>query len=141
MAKISLCGWCAGAAVSTEPIRAHQRCKSTDALPCACALAGHQLTEETAEYMAAFCHTSVEHIWHKLGSLDLSKSPEPSVKATETLVCTSCGESFDRVIKRGRKPRLCPECAEKDQPETSSGARVDFVTSRGENINLRKGIL
>jgi len=29
---------------------------------------------------------------------------------TETLVCTNCGQKWQREIKRGRKPTVCPDC-------------------------------
>jgi hypothetical protein len=28
----------------------------------------------------------------------------------ETLLCAGCGDSFDRPVVRGRKPRFCPSC-------------------------------
>ncbi len=34
----------------------------------------------------------------------------------ETLVCTACGASFQRVRSRGRKPKLCPNCRDTAQP-------------------------
>jgi hypothetical protein len=30
--------------------------------------------------------------------------------SVETRVCASCGESFERLVTRGRKPKLCPTC-------------------------------
>jgi hypothetical protein len=33
---------------------------------------------------------------------------------TETLTCLECGESFERLIMRGRKPMRCPHCAGRD---------------------------
>jgi hypothetical protein len=38
---------------------------------------------------------------------DFGIVPERTV---ETLWCARCGESFDRPLKPGRKPRLCPAC-------------------------------
>jgi len=47
------------------------------------------------------------------------KASRPSLQATldspvalvvETLVCSSCGSSFERARSRGRKPRQCPVC-------------------------------
>ena len=34
----------------------------------------------------------------------------PSVQTTETLVCASCGRSFERLRTRGRKPSRCTDC-------------------------------
>jgi hypothetical protein len=34
----------------------------------------------------------------------------PHVAVIETLVCASCGQSFERERTRGRKPKLCPDC-------------------------------
>ena len=39
-----------------------------------------------------------------------ARTAAPTVAVVETLVCTSCGESFDRTRTRGRKPHLCPDC-------------------------------
>jgi hypothetical protein len=35
-----------------------------------------------------------------------------SASKTETLVCTVCSASFERVRTRGRKPHACPACRE-----------------------------
>jgi hypothetical protein len=37
----------------------------------------------------------------------------------ETLVCASCGESFERERTRGRKPKLCPTCRGSTNPVTT----------------------
>lgn len=43
---------------------------------------------------------------------------------TETLICESCGESFDRILTRGRKPKHCPTCRG-EEVELPAGASVD----------------
>lgn len=30
--------------------------------------------------------------------------------ATETLTCEDCGQDWERELKRGRKPKTCPDC-------------------------------
>jgi HIRAN domain len=40
------------------------------------------------------------------GTASVSQAAE-----VETLVCESCGSSFERIRSRGRKPRMCPECS------------------------------
>lgn len=57
---------------------------------------------------------------YALAKLDVAASPRPrrktQVKAAavvavvETLVCTDCGATFERVRTRGRKPHTCPNC-------------------------------
>jgi rubrerythrin len=39
----------------------------------------------------------------------------------ETLTCAECGQSFDRLVAKGREPRRCPSCASSAPPsmETS----------------------
>lgn len=47
-----------------------------------------------------------------------ASSPKPKTpqvprsvgSATETLVCSSCGDSFGRAVVSGRKPKNCPDC-------------------------------
>jgi hypothetical protein len=38
------------------------------------------------------------------------------VAPVETLVCSSCGASFDRTRSRGRKPKFCPPCRDLAAP-------------------------
>jgi hypothetical protein len=38
----------------------------------------------------------------------------------ETLVCASCGESFERVRTRGRKPKTCPTCRDLTAPAATT---------------------
>jgi hypothetical protein len=38
-------------------------------------------------------------------TLDAVRRPQ-----TESLVCAACGSTFERLIARGRKPKLCPSC-------------------------------
>lgn len=61
-APIQLCGWCQGAAESTDPISDHRRCRSTEESPCACALVDHVITKPLAERMAVFCHKTPEWV-------------------------------------------------------------------------------
>lgn len=37
-------------------------------------------------------------------------APPPAAARTETLTCESCATTWQREIKRGRKPRRCPAC-------------------------------
>lgn len=37
--------------------------------------------------------------------------------ALETLNCTECGEDWERERKRGRKPKVCPDCKDTPAPE------------------------
>jgi tetratricopeptide (TPR) repeat protein len=45
-------------------------------------------------------------------SLPPVSNPRETVRraSSETLVCISCGRSFERAISRGRKPQNCPSC-------------------------------
>jgi hypothetical protein len=43
-----------------------------------------------------------------------SRAKDPSQTTTEELVCRRCACSFTRVVTRGRKPTLCPECHDAD---------------------------
>ena len=45
-----------------------------------------------------------------------SRSTGGASPGIETLICVSCGTTFDRVLTRGRKPKQCPSCR-----ATSSG--------------------
>ncbi|HEY6202929.1 MAG TPA: hypothetical protein VI056_07780 [Candidatus Limnocylindria bacterium] len=62
------------------------------------------------------------------GSLPKEHDPRPSsppavgLVVVETLSCRSCGESFDRVRSRGRKPLVCPGCR---------GSQIREATIRG----------
>lgn len=38
------------------------------------------------------------------------KKPSFAGKEKETLTCESCGKSWERYSRRGRKPRVCEEC-------------------------------
>jgi hypothetical protein len=63
-------------------------------------------------------------ITHAVMKIEAVNQPKPKPKSKpraivtadshplslETLVCTSCGASFERPRTRGRKPRLCPTC-------------------------------
>lgn len=44
----------------------------------------------------------------------------PRVSESETLLCTSCGGSFERERTRGRKPKLCPTCRGETVPAASA---------------------
>jgi hypothetical protein len=44
----------------------------------------------------------------------------PSVAEIETLLCSSCGNSFERNRTRGRKPKLCPPCRGETLPVASA---------------------
>lgn len=39
--------------------------------------------------------------------------------ATETLKCESCDRTWEREVKRGRKPKTCPECKNKPKEQKS----------------------
>jgi hypothetical protein len=39
-----------------------------------------------------------------------ASEPKGAEIVIETLVCSQCGETFERVRARGRKPHLCPSC-------------------------------
>lgn len=53
--------------------------------------------------------------------LELAISPPLYIPSTpeliETLTCVGCGSSWDRELKRGRKPVNCPDCLEKSNAE------------------------
>jgi predicted Zn-ribbon and HTH transcriptional regulator len=69
-----------------------------------------------------------QHAQAKLEQASRPKTRAPrNVRATsphaliiETLVCASCGNSFERERTRGRKPRLCPACRGEIATATSS---------------------
>ena len=48
-----------------------------------------------------------------------SRAKDPSQTTTEELVCRRCACSFTRVVTRGRKPTLCPECHDADDAAPS----------------------
>jgi hypothetical protein len=45
----------------------------------------------------------------------------PSARPLETLLCTTCGQTFERERTRGRKPHTCPECRGAASGLTSEG--------------------
>lgn len=57
---------------------------------------------------------------YALAKLDVAANPKPrrktqaratsAIAVVETLVCTQCGVTFERVRTRGRKPHTCPNC-------------------------------
>jgi hypothetical protein len=52
---------------------------------------------------------------------------EPLASRTEELVCHSCGATFERVVVKGRKPHLCPECRGQTSPEITGKVEVASV--------------
>lgn len=74
-------------------------------------------------------HKRVAHATEKLQQAARPHAARPSKKVTaanphaaktETLICSSCGASFERIRTRGRKPKLCPACRESSTPATAS---------------------
>ncbi|HZQ63610.1 MAG TPA: HIRAN domain-containing protein [Gaiellaceae bacterium] len=66
----------------------------------------------------AHAHAKIEE-----ASRPHERKPRPvavAVVQVETLVCGSCGESFERQRTRGRKPKLCPTCRGLTAPVTSA---------------------
>jgi rubrerythrin len=56
---------------------------------------------------------------YALAKIDAAENPKPrrapraittDVSVVETLVCTECGASFERMRTHGRKPHTCPNC-------------------------------
>jgi hypothetical protein len=47
---------------------------------------------------------------HAVSVHAVSVAASPREPKIETLVCTSCGSSFERERTRGRKPKICPAC-------------------------------
>lgn len=47
-----------------------------------------------------------------LVELDRPRHRRPAKPSTaiETLTCADCGQAWDRTVKRGSKPRVCPDC-------------------------------
>ena len=55
------------------------------------------------------------------------RSPAPvriEAHQVETLVCAECGDTFERVRTRGRKPRRCPRCRGHDGASADSPAKT-----------------
>jgi hypothetical protein len=55
-------------------------------------------------------------------------TPQSTEPRTEKLVCRACGASFERVVVKGRKPHLCPDCQSKSADP--SGAEGPSVVDR-----------
>lgn len=62
-------------------------------------------------------HKRIAHATLKLETMDAPREERrrPIAVSTEhpvseTLLCSSCGQSFERLRTRGRKPKLCPTC-------------------------------
>lgn len=67
-------------------------------------------------------HKRHAHAQAKIESRPRARKPRPltvAVAQVETLVCASCGESFERQRTRGRKPKLCPTCRGLTTPATA----------------------
>jgi len=75
-------------------------------------------------------HKRVAYATSKIEAADRPKPPRPraSTVATrsattleiETLVCASCGATFERLRTRGRKPHTCPACRGLASPTVSA---------------------
>lgn len=48
--------------------------------------------------------------------------------ATETLTCKECGGNWDRQVKRGRKPTVCPDCKNGVKPAAKTKPPADPET-------------
>lgn len=59
---------------------------------------------------------------------------------TETLTCESCSSEWERERKRGRKPRLCPECSESGSKATLKRkpprTEAEFAVQQGRPDNV-----
>lgn len=70
-----------------------------------------------------------KRVVYATGKVEAAERPKPrkaraatvtrSVEV-ETLVCASCGATFERVRTRGRKPRTCPACRGLTTPAVSA---------------------
>lgn len=58
--------------------------------------------------------------------------------AVETLVCQACGEDWERELKRGRKPKTCPDCKSSNRKVKSKKVKPSGVAFG--NIVERKGL-
>lgn len=53
--------------------------------------------------------------WNKVHPSNATATRRPSISSptsVETLVCATCGRSWERPVSRGRKPHVCPDCRE-----------------------------
>jgi hypothetical protein len=46
----------------------------------------------------------------------------------ETLTCTVCRNSWNRISRRGRKPQLCPVCAAKAEEAKAEERRISLLS-------------
>jgi predicted Zn-ribbon and HTH transcriptional regulator len=73
-------------------------------------------TDATRPEVVQDLHKRLAHAQAKMAASSTSPSrAEPVRRAAaeptiETLVCGTCGSSFERVQTRGRKPHRCPTC-------------------------------
>ena len=60
-------------------------------------------------------HKRVTYATAKLETPERPTRPQPVASTSavmgETLICASCGRTFERPLLRGRKPKHCPDCA------------------------------
>jgi hypothetical protein len=74
---------------------------------------GHAARQEAVDDL----HKRIAHATLKLETVDAPREERrrpiavsTEHRVSETLVCSSCGQSFERLRTRGRKPKLCPTC-------------------------------
>src|SRR5436190_1304468 len=46
----------------------------------------------------------------------------------ETLTCTVCRNSWNRISRRGRKPSLCPACIAKAEEDRAEARRISLLS-------------
>lgn len=57
--------------------------------------------------------------------------------STETLHCTAGDHKWEREIKRGRKPKSCPDCKNKPKPK-SQKKKVDEQTLKAAEVKYKQ---
>src|SRR5205823_7719015 len=53
---------------------------------------------------------------------------------TEQLVCLLCGATFERVVVKGRKPHLCPDCRAKGNDATAQEAPPNINDALAQDV-------
>lgn len=59
-------------------------------------------------------------------------------KKQETLTCQSCGNSWTRFSRRGRKPTLCSICAEKRDEAKVEALRISRASAAGNDMSAAR---
>lgn len=65
--------------------------------------------------------------------MELAKS---ETRMKETLECTQCDKKWERQKARGRKPIVCPECAEVNAQEEASQKTSSYVSSQEDKEQI-----